>query len=91
MGGGIIDGEHLNNLVGELVGNGGGGGKAEGGGGGLRIAATLSFHEHGICLQRIVVCQGRTKKKRSDNEIPTATNGDDPSRICPPLRAERAD
>ena len=30
MGGNILDGEHLDNLVGELAGNGSGGGKAEG-------------------------------------------------------------
>ena len=34
--------------------------------------------------QRIVVCQGRTNKKQSDNTIPAATNGNNPSRICPP-------
>ena len=81
VGGNILNGEHLDNLVGALAGNGSGGGKAEGGG--LRIAATLFFHENVICLQRIVVCQGKTKKKRSDKGIPAATNGDDPSRIPP--------
>ena len=48
VGGDIINGEHLDNLVGELVGDISGGGKAEGGG--LIISATLSFHEHVICL-----------------------------------------
>ena len=52
-GGNIINGEHLDNLVRALAGNGSGGGKAEGGG--LIIAAMLLFHEHVICLQRIVV------------------------------------
>ena len=82
VGGNILNGEHLEKIVGALAGDGSGGGKAEGGG--LRISAMLLFHEHVICLQRIVVCQGRTKKKRSDKAIPTATNGDDPSRMCPP-------
>ena len=82
VGGDIINGEHLDNLVGALAGNGSGGGKAKEGG--LIISATLSFHEHVICLQRIVVRQGREKKKRSDKAIPAATNSDDPSRICPP-------
>ena len=79
--------EHLDNLVGELAGYDSGDGKAKGGG--LSIAATLFFHEHAICFQRIVMRQGRTKKKRLDIAIPAATNGDDPSRICPPRRAER--
>ena len=83
VGGNIINGDHLKNLVGALAGDGSGGDKAEGGG--LIISATLLFHEHVICLQRIVVRQGRTKKKRSDKAIPAATNSDDPSRICPPL------
>ena len=34
--------------------------------------------------KRIVVRQGRTKKKRADNAIPAATNGNDPSWICLP-------
>ena len=79
VGGNIINGEHLNNLVGALAGDGSGGGKAEGGG--LRISATLFFQNHVICLKRIVVHQVRTKKRRSDNTIPSATNGNDPSRI----------
>ena len=87
MGGGILNGEHLDNLVGALAGNGSGVVKAEGGG--LRIAAALFFHEHVMCLQRIVVCQGSTRKKRSDKAIPAATNGDDPSQISPPLAVER--
>ena len=33
--------------------------------------------------------QGRTKNKRSDKAITVATNGDDPSWICPPRRVER--
>ena len=53
------------------------GSKAEGGG--LRIAATLFFHKRVICLQRIVMRQGRTKKKRLDKAIPAATNGNYPS------------
>ena len=81
-GGGILNGEHLNNLIGTLAGDGSCGGKAEGRG--LRIAATLFFHENVICLQRIVVRQGRTKNKWSDKAIPDATNGNNPSRICPP-------
>ena len=83
VGGGIINGGHLDNLVGALAGNGSGGGKAKEGG--LIIAATLFFHEHVICLQRIVVRQGRKKNKRLDKAIPAATNSDNPSRICPPL------
>ena len=79
VGGNILNGEHLENLVGALAGNGSGGGKAEGGG--LRIAATFFIHEHIICLQMIVVRQGKNNNKRSDNAIPTTTNGDDPSRI----------
>ena len=67
------------NLVGALAGDRSGVGKAEGGG--LRIAATLFIHEHVICLQMIVVRQGKNNNKRSDNAIPTTTNGDDPSRI----------
>ena len=82
--GNILNGEHLDKIVGSLAGYGSVGGKAKGRG--LRIAATLFFHEHIICLQRIVVRQGRTKKKRSDKAIPAATNGDDPSRVCPPPR-----
>ena len=73
----ILNGEHLDNLVRALAGNISGIGKAEGGG--LRIAATLFFHKRVICLQRIVVRQRRTKKKRSDNAIPAATNGNYPS------------
>ena len=62
----ILNGEHLDKIVRGLAGNGSGGSKAKGGG--LRIAATLFFHEYVICLQRIVVLQGRTKKtvKQSD-------------------------
>ena len=63
------------------MGNGSGGGKAKGGG--LCIADTLFFHEYFICLQSIVVLQGKTKKKRLDKAIPAATNGDTPSRVCP--------
>ena len=81
MGGDTLNGEYLDNLVGVLAGDGSGGGKTEGEG--LIIAATLFFHEHAICLQRIVVRQGRTKKKRSDKAIPAATNSDNPSWICP--------
>ena len=87
VGGNIVNGEHLDNLVGALAGNCSGGGKAKGGE--LRIADTLLFHEHVICLQRIVVRQGRKKKKRSDKAIPAATNSDDPSRICPLRQGER--
>ena len=54
VGGNILNGEHLDNLVGVLAGDGSGVGKAEGVG--LRIAVTLFFHEHVICLQRIAVC-----------------------------------
>ena len=79
VGGNIFDGEHLDNLVRALAGDCSDGGKAKGIG--LRIAATIFFYEHFILLQRIVVSQGRTKKKRSDKAIPAATNGDDPSRI----------
>ena len=82
VGGDILNGGNLGKIFGEPVGDGSGGGKAKGGG--LRIAAMLFFHEHVICLQKIVVCHGRTKKKRLDKSIPAATNGDDPSRICPP-------
>ena len=87
VGGDILNGEHLDNLFGALAGDGSSGGKAEGGG--LRISATLFFHEHGICLQSIVMREERENNKRSDKAIPTATNGDDPSRICPPRRVER--
>ena len=87
VGGNILNGDHLDKIVAALAGDGSGGGKANEGG--LRIDATLLFHEHVICLQRIVVRQGRTNKKRSDKAIPAATNGDDPSRVCPPLRVER--
>ena len=87
-GGNILDGEHLDNLFAALADDSSGNGKAEGEE--LRIAATLFFHEYVICLQRIVMHQGRKKKKRSDKAIPTSTNGDDPSRISPPRRAERA-
>ena len=69
-------------IVGALAGDGSGGKKAKGGG--LCIATTLFFHEHVICLQRIVVLQGRTKNKRSDRAIPASANGDDPSQVCPP-------
>ena len=83
----ILNGEHLDNLVGTLAGKSSGDSKVDWGG--LRIAATLFFNEHVICLQRIVVRQGRTKKKRLDKYISAATKGDDPYWICPPLRAER--
>ena len=82
LGGKILDEEHLNNLVGALASDGSGGVKADWGG--LRIAATLFFHKHVICLQRIVVRQGRTNKKRSDKAIPADTNSENLSRICPP-------
>ena len=42
----ILNGEHLEKIVGALVGDVSGGGKAKGGR--LRIAATLFFHEHAI-------------------------------------------
>ena len=87
VGGNILKGEHFNNLVGALSGDGSSGAKAEGGG--LHIAATLFFHEYVICLQSIVMRQGSTKKKRSDKAIPAATNGDDPSRIFPPPDGRR--
>ena len=61
VGGNILGEENLDNLVGALAGDESGGSKSEGGG--LIIADTLFFHEHVICLQRIVICQGRTKKK----------------------------
>ena len=73
---GIHNGEHLEKIVRTLASDGSGGGKAKGGE--LRIADTLFFHEHVICLQRIVVCQGRTNNKRSEKVIPAATNGDNP-------------
>ena len=64
VGGNILNGEHLNKIVWALAGNGSGGGKADGGG--LRIVATLLFHEHVVCLQRIVRGgqrrNGRTKR-----------------------------
>ena len=53
------------------------------------VAAGITVSEHFICLQRIVVRQERTKKKRSDTVIPAATNGDDPSQIFPPRGVER--
>ena len=81
VGGNILNGEHLDKIVGALAGDGSGGGKAKGGG--LCIAVTLFFHKHFICLQRIVVRQGRTNKKRSDKAIPAATNGDNPSQTFP--------
>ena len=87
VGGDILNGENLDNLVGALAGDGSGGGKNKGRG--LCIAAMLFFHEHVICLQRIDMCQGMTKKKRPDKAIPAGINGDDPSRISPPRRAER--
>ena len=83
VGGNILNGEHLDNLVGVLAGDGSGGGKAKGGE--LRIAVTLFFHDHFICLQRIAVHQGRTKTKRSEKSTIADTNGDDPSQICSPV------
>ena len=88
VGGNILDGEQLDNIVGALIGDVSGGGKVDGRG--LRIAATLFIHKHVICLQRIVVCQGRTNKKRSNNAIPDATNGEDSVPDMPPRWAERA-
>ena len=82
VGGNILNGEHLIKIFGALAGDGSSSGKAKGGV--LRIADTLFYHEHVICLHRIVVLQGRTNKKRSEKAIPAATNGDDPSRVCPP-------
>ena len=82
-GAGILNREHLENLVGALAGNGSGDSKAEGGW--LRIAAKLFFHEHVILLRRIVVRQEGTNKKRPDKAITSATNGEDPSRICTPV------
>ena len=87
VGGEILNGEHLDEIVGALAGDGSGDGKAEGGG--LCIAATLLFHYRVICLQRIAVRQGRTKNKRSDKLIPAATNGDYPSQICSPAGCRR--
>ena len=87
LGGEILNGEHLNKIVGALAGDGSGDGKAKGGG--LRISATLFFHKHVIFLQRIVVSQGRTKKKRPEKAIPAATNSNDLSRICLPRGVER--
>ena len=84
VGGNILNGEHLDHLVRALSGSGSGGSKVKGGG--LIIAATVFFHEHVICLQRIIMRQVSTKKKRSEKAIPYATNGDDLSRICPPPR-----
>ena len=81
MGGDILNGDHLEKIVRAIAGYSSGGGKAKGVG--LRIADKLFFHEHVICLQRIVVLQGNTKKKRSDKVIPTATNVDNLSRVCP--------
>ena len=75
------------NLVGALAGDRSSAGKAKGGG--LRIAATIFIHKYVIFLQRIVVRQGRTKKKLSDKAIPTATTGDDPSWVFPPRGVER--
>ena len=49
VGGNILDGEHLNNLVGAIAGDGSGSGKAEGGG--LHIAVMLFFHERGSDAQ----------------------------------------
>ena len=46
-------------------------------------SATLFVHEHIICIQRMIVLQGRTKKKRSDKAIPAANNSNDPSWVCP--------
>ena len=80
-GGDILNGEHINNLVGVLAG--------DGSSVGVRISATLFFHNYVTCLQRIVVRQGSKNKKRSDKSIPAATNVDDPSWICPPRQAER--
>ena len=82
VGGNILNGEHLEKIVGALAGDGSGGGKAKGGG--LRIAATLFFHKHVIFLQRIVVLHGRTKKERSDKSILAATKCGDPSWVFPP-------
>ena len=63
--------------------------QGRGGGGGGCIAATLFFHEHEICLQKIVVRQWRKNKKRSYNAILAATNSDYTSRICPPAGQRR--
>ena len=82
VGGGILNGEHLEKIIGALAGDESGGGKAKGGG--LRIAATLFFHENVTCLKRIVVLQGRKKNKRLDKVIPAATNSDFPSQVFPP-------
>ena len=84
VGGNILNGEHLDKIVWVLAGDGSGGGGRNTNGGGLRITATLFFHKHVICLQRIVVLQGREKKKRSDKAIPAATNSDDQFRVCTP-------
>ena len=74
--------KHLDKIVGALAGDDSGGGKSKGGG--LHIDAALLFQEHVICLQRVIVRQGKTKKKRWDKAITAATNGDDPSRVYPP-------
>ena len=48
VGGDILNGEHLEKIVGALPGDGSSGGKAEEGG--FRITAMLFFHKHFICL-----------------------------------------
>ena len=80
-GGNILNMEHLKKIVRALAGDVSSGGKAKGGG--FLIAATLFFHKHTICLQSTVMLKGETKKKRSNEAIPPATNGDNPSRVCP--------
>ena len=77
VGGNILNGEHLNKITGVLAGDGSGGGKAKREE--LRISATLFVHEHIICIQRMIVLQGRTEKKRSDKAIPASNNSNDPS------------
>ena len=61
MRGTILNGEHLDNLVGELAGDGISRGKAKGGG--LRIAVTLFFYEHVLsCVRGGQRRNGQTKR-----------------------------
>ena len=68
VGGNILNGEHLDKIVGALAGDGSGGGKFEGGG--LRIAAMLLFHEHVIFLQGSLRVRGGQRRNGRTNRFP---------------------